>query len=58
MGIGNIKVVFERSLPVAITVEQGNTLGTTVYPSSKPLIPAILALDGKYSGGIRPLGIE
>ena len=58
MGIGNIEVIFECGLPVAVTVEHGNTLGTTVYPSPKPLIPAMLTLDRKNGSCIRPLGIE
>ncbi|MGM9628953.1 MAG: hypothetical protein ACI3V4_12855 [Faecousia sp.] len=55
MGIGNVKVVFEPALSGIAAVEHGNALGATVYPPPEPPVPAILALNGKHGGGIRPL---
>ena len=58
MGIRNIEVVFDSRLPIAVAVQNGNALGTTIDPPPEPLVPALPPFYGKDCGGIRALGIQ
>ncbi|MGM9587504.1 MAG: hypothetical protein ACI3VA_08475, partial [Candidatus Limivicinus sp.] len=58
MGVGNVKVVFDSRLAIAIAVQNGNTLGAAIDPPPKPLVPALPPFYGQDCGGIRALGIQ
>ena len=53
VGVGNIKEVSNTVLPI----KHSNSFCATVYPPSKPAIPAIVPLDGQHGGSIGLLGI-
>ncbi|MCI5485168.1 MAG: hypothetical protein MR913_01080 [Clostridiales bacterium] len=58
MGIGNVEVVFDSRLPVAVAVQNGNALGAAIDPPPEPLVPALPPFYRQNSSGIRPLSIQ
>ena len=53
VGVRNIKEVSNTGLPI----KHSNSFCATVYPPSKPAIPAIAPLDWQHGGSIGLLGI-
>ena len=58
MGIGNVEVVSNPCLPIAVAVQYGNALGAAIDPPPEPLVPALPPFNGQDCGGIRALGIQ
>ena len=58
MGIRNIEVVSDSRLPIAIAVQDSDTLGAAIDPPPEPLVPALPPFNGQDCGGIRALGIQ
>lgn len=58
MGVGNVEVVLDSRLPIAVAVQNGNTLGAAIDPPPEPLVPALPPFYGQDSRGIRALGVQ
>ena len=58
MGVGNVEVVLDSRLSIAVAVQNGNAFGAAIDPPPEPLIPALPPFNGQDCGGIRALGIQ